>query len=76
MNQQQITDEVKRLAKKIVEYWRVEIYEGCWVLRKSLADGNVGFQGNSEGVWANINIMNKIYGFGEVMRDAFIGYLK
>ena len=31
MNQQQITDEVKRLAKEIAKYWRMEIYKGCWV---------------------------------------------
>ena len=31
MNQQQITDEVKRLAKKIAEYWRMKPYRGCWI---------------------------------------------
>ena len=30
MNQQQITDEVKRLAKRIAEYWRMEIVMGVW----------------------------------------------
>lgn len=37
------------------------------LLRKSLADGNVGFQGNSEGVWSNMN--PKIYEIAEAMRD-------
>jgi len=31
MNQKQITDEVKRLAKEIAKLWRMELYEGCWV---------------------------------------------
>jgi len=37
MKKQSITKEVIRLARKIAEYWRMEIYEGCWVyIRKKL----------------------------------------
>ncbi|MCK5615321.1 hypothetical protein KAR91_76360, partial [Candidatus Pacearchaeota archaeon] len=39
--------------------------EAARVLRKSLADGNLGFQGNSEGVWDNMN--PKIYEIGATM---------
>lgn len=31
MRKSDITDEVKRLSKEIAEYWRMEIYEGCWI---------------------------------------------
>ena len=40
MKKQSITKEVIRLARKIAEYWRMEIYEGCWVLRRGEVPDN------------------------------------
>ena len=37
------------------------------LLKKSLKDGNLGFQGNSEGVWDDMN--PKIYKIAKAMRD-------
>lgn len=40
------------------------------VLRKSLADGNLGFQGNSEMVWDNPD--PKVYKIAEALRDVIL----
>ena len=34
MNKKHITPEIIELSKKIAEYWRMEIYKGCWVINK------------------------------------------
>jgi len=31
MKKQDITPEIINLAKRIAEYWKMEIYEGCWI---------------------------------------------
>lgn len=31
MKRSDITPEIIRLSKEIAKYWRMEIYEGCWV---------------------------------------------
>ena len=55
------------------ENWiKVGIAEIVRMLRKSLEDGNPGLQGNSEGVWANKNVMAKIYAIAEGMRDVIL----
>ena len=33
MKESDITPKVIELAKEIVKYWRMEIYEGCWITR-------------------------------------------
>ena len=32
MKKSDITEEVIRLSKEIAGYWRMEIYEGCWII--------------------------------------------
>ena len=44
--------------------------EAVRLLGKSLADGNLGYQGNSEGVWSNMN--PKIYEIARGMRDEIL----
>ena len=34
MKQSDITPESIKLSKQIAEFWRMEIYEGCWVSKK------------------------------------------
>ena len=36
MNKKHITPEIIKLSKEIAKYWRMEIYEGCWVLQGGL----------------------------------------
>ncbi len=35
MEESQITPEVIKLSKQIVEHWRIEIYGGCWLTKDS-----------------------------------------
>lgn len=35
MKESDITSEIIVKAKEIVKYWRMEIYEGCWVVNQS-----------------------------------------
>ena len=34
MRKEEITQEIIEKAKELAEYWRMEIYEGCWVYDK------------------------------------------
>jgi len=44
------------------------------LLEQSLKDGNLGFQGNSEGVWSNMNPL--IYEVAEAMKGVFVKEMK